>query len=149
LIDLNLPKYNFKIKAGGKRQLIFDEVRRKFVALTPEEWVRQHFLRFLTDEKKYPASRMAVEFALTYNTLSKRGDIVFFGKSGSPELIVECKAPSVKISQDTFDQAARYNFILKVKHLIITNGLEHFCCEMDHAAASYKFLPDIPEYTEP
>jgi type I site-specific restriction endonuclease len=147
MIPLNLPPCEFRFKKENGKTFIFDTFRKKFILLTPEEWVRQHFLQFLVTEKKYPASRMALEYPLRYNTLSKRGDIVFFAKSGHPELIVECKAPSVKVTQDTFDQAARYNFVLKVRYLIITNGLAHFCCEMDYEKQSYAFLPDIPVHT--
>lgn len=148
MVALNLPRYNFKIKFQKNKQQIFDEVRKKYVVLTPEEWVRQHFIRFLIHEKKYPASRMAVEYALNYNTLSKRGDIVIFGKNALPHIIVECKAPAVQLSQEVFDQAARYNFILRVNYLIITNGLQHFCCEMDYEKNTFRFLPDLPVYTE-
>ena len=144
---LNLPEYSFKTRSLNGKEQIFDAVRKKYVALTPEEWVRQNFIQYLVLEKKYPASRMALEYPLQYNTLSKRGDIVIFGKNGLPEILIECKAPSVKTSQDTFDQAARYNFILKLKYLVITNGLEHFCCAIDHQKSTYIFLPDIPEHT--
>ena len=147
-IRLNLPECDFRTRMVAGKQQIFDDIRKKFVALTPEEWVRQHFLQFLIKEKKYPASRMAVEFGLNYNSLKKRGDIVFFNKAGLPEMIVECKAPSIKISQDTFDQAARYNFVLKVKYLVITNGMEHFCCLMDNESKTYVYLPDIPVHME-
>ena len=148
MVKLNLPSYNFRTRSTVGKHQIFDPIRKKFVTLTPEEWVRQHFLQFLINEKKYPASRMAVEFGLKYNSLKKRGDIVFFNKTGSPELIVECKAPKIKISQDTFDQAARYNFVLKVKYLVITNGMEHFCCLMENEAKTYQFLPDIPVHMD-
>lgn len=147
MTELNLPKYNFKIRSQDGKKQIFDEVRKKYVALTPEEWVRQHFIQFLVNEKKYPASRMAIEYALQYNSLSRRGDIVIFSKEALPYLIVECKAPTVQLSQETFDQAARYNFNLKVNYLVITNGLRHLCCEMDYADNSYRFLPDIPVHT--
>ena len=143
---LNLPSYSFKTRSLEGKLQIFDEIRKRYVALTPEEWVRQNFLKYLVEEKKYPASRMALEYALQYNGLSKRGDIVFFNKNAAPEIIVECKAPTVKITQDTFDQAARYNFILRVRYLVITNGLDHYCCEMNYSDNSYKFLPSIPDY---
>lgn len=147
MVKLNLPEYSFKTRTHDGKQQIFDVIRKKHVALTPEEWVRQNFLQFLIIEKKYAASRIAVEFSLNYNSLSKRGDIVCFSKNGKPELIVECKAPSVKLTQDVFDQAARYNFVLRVKYLIITNGMEHFCCEMDYGTNTYKFMPDLPVHT--
>jgi hypothetical protein len=144
---LNLPEYSFKTKMVDGKTQIFDAFRKKYVVLTPEEWVRQNFLQYLVTEKKYPASRIALEYPLQYNTLSKRGDIVIFSRSGQPEIIIECKAPSVKVSQDTFDQAARYNFVLKLRYLVVTNGLQHYCCEMDYEKGTYVFLPDLPVHT--
>lgn len=144
---LNLPEYSFKTKVVDGKTQVFDAIRKKYVVLTPEEWVRQNFLQYLVNEKKYPASRIALEYPLQYNALSKRGDIVIFSKNGLPEIIIECKAPSVKVSQDTFDQAARYNFVLKLRYLVVTNGLQHYCCEMDYEKESYTFLPDLPVHT--
>lgn len=148
MIALNLPQYDFKFKTEGQRTQIFDNIRKKYVALTPEEWVRQHFIAFLVNEKHFPASLLAVEMGLKYNKMNKRSDIVAFAKDGKPVLIVECKAPEVNISQDTFDQAARYNMTLKVKYLVVTNGLKHFCCIIDHEKQSYSYLKDIPVYTD-
>ncbi|MEW6470535.1 MAG: type I restriction enzyme HsdR N-terminal domain-containing protein [Bacteroidota bacterium] len=144
---LNLPAYPFRIKNDGKKTQIFDSVRKKFVTLTPEEWVRQHFINYLVTEKKVPASLIAVEMGLKYNTLRKRSDIVIYDNAGSPVLIVECKTPDVKITQDTFDQAARYNMALKVKYIVVTNGLTHYFCQIDHKNRSYFFLKDLPPYT--
>ncbi|WP_299675663.1 type I restriction enzyme HsdR N-terminal domain-containing protein [uncultured Tenacibaculum sp.] len=143
---LNLPSYTFKIKSNEKHYLIFDEIRKKYIVLTPEEWVRQHFVQFLIQEKKYPTSLIAIEKQLTINNLKKRSDILIFSSDGTPEIIVECKAPSVKITQDTFDQIARYNLKLNAKYLIVTNGLEHYYCMMNSEDENYIFLRDIPTY---
>jgi len=123
---LNLTAYTFKLKSNEKHTLIFDNLRKKYFVLTPEEWVRQHFVQFLIDEKKYPVSLIALEKQLTINNLKKRTDIVIYNKLGDPDIIVECKAPHIKITQATFDQIARYNLKLKANYLIVTNGLEHF-----------------------
>jgi len=143
---LNLPDFNFKIKNSENKMLIFDNLRKKYLVLTPEEWVRQHFVHYLISEKKYPISLIAMEKQLTLNTRKKRTDILVFNQIGTPELIVECKAPSVKITQDTFDQIARYNLKLNANYLIVTNGLTHFYCKMDFKNKTYIFLRDIPAY---
>ncbi|KGL60670.1 type I restriction enzyme R protein [Polaribacter sp. Hel1_33_49] len=126
--------------------LIFDKLRKKYIVLTPEEWVRQHFVYFLIEEKKYPVTLIALEKQLTINNLKKRSDILIFNTDGKPEIIVECKAPSIKITQNTFDQIARYNLKLRANYLIVTNGLEHFYCKMDFKNETYIFLKDIPHY---
>lgn len=140
---LNFPSYDFKIKTSGKITQIFDIVRRKYVALTPEEWVRQHFLHYLVNEKKFPRSLLAVEMNIILNKLRKRCDIVGYDNTAKPILIVECKAPGIKISQNTFDQIARYNIALKVKFLAVSNGLEHYFCEIDFLKKNYRFLKEI------
>ncbi len=142
--SLNLPPYQFKLKQHGLRTHIFDAVRKKYVVLTPEEWVRQNFIQFLVQEKKFPSSLIAVEAGLKYNQLQKRMDVLIYDKQGSPLLMVECKAPEVKITQDVFDQIARYNMVFKVKYLVVTNGLHHFCCLMDYSNNSYVYLEQIP-----
>jgi hypothetical protein len=121
---LNLPTYNFKLKNSQNKTLIFDKLRKKYVVLTPEEWVRQHFVHFLIDQKKYPETLIAIEKQLTINNLKKRTDILIFNSDGKPEVVIECKAPSIKISQKTFDQIARYNLQLKADFLIVTNGFQ-------------------------
>ena len=146
MLKLNLPTYSFKIKSIGEKKQIFDEIRKKYVALTPEEWVRQNFIRYLIHEKQFPASLIAIEMALQYNRMKKRGDVVVYDTSGKPVVIVECKAPDVKITQNAFDQVARYNMTLKVKYLVVTNGLIHYCCSMDYEKKSYEFLNEIPLY---
>jgi hypothetical protein len=143
---LNLPQYKFKLKNNENKTLIFDKVRKKYFVLTPEEWVRQHYISFLIEEKKYPVSLIAIEKQLTINGLKKRSDILIFNTNGKPEIIVECKAPSVKITQETFDQIARYNLTLKANYLVVTNGLQHIFCKIDTLKESYIFLPEIPDY---
>jgi len=146
--SLNLPTYSFNIKFQEQRKYIFDTLRKKYVLLTPEEWVRQNFLKYLIEEKKYPASLISVEMEIKLNKLSKRCDAVVFNRNGEPALIVECKAPSVKIDQLVFEQIARYNMQLKVDYLIVTNGLKHFCCKINFENQSYKFLNDIPVFVD-
>ncbi len=146
MIKLNLPTYNFKLKSKENKTLIFDKLRKKYMVLTPEEWVRQHFVHFLIDKKNYPTSLIAVEKQLTINNRKKRTDILVFNAEGTPEIIVECKAPTIKITQDTFDQIARYNLKLKANFLIVTNGLDHFYCKMDFENETYIFLKEIPDY---
>lgn len=146
MIKLNLPSYNFKFKNSENKTLIFDKLRKKYVVLTPEEWVRQHYVCFLIEEKKYPISLIALEKQLIINNRKKRTDILVFNNEGNHEIIIECKAPSIKITQDTFDQIARYNLKLKANYLIVTNGLEHFYCKMDFEKEIYIFLKDIPKY---
>ncbi|SDR83294.1 Type I restriction enzyme R protein N terminus (HSDR_N) [Polaribacter sp. KT25b] len=146
MIKLNLPTYNFKLKSKENKTLIFDKLRKKYMVLTPEEWVRQHYVSFLIEEKNYPTSLIALEKQLTINNRKKRTDILVFNTDGNPEIIVECKAPSIKITQDTFDQIARYNLKLKANFLIVTNGLEHFYCKMDFENETYIFLKEIPDY---
>ncbi|WP_456423611.1 type I restriction enzyme HsdR N-terminal domain-containing protein [Lutibacter sp.] len=143
---LNLPTYKFKIKNTKNKYTIFDIVRKKYVSLTPEEWVRQHFIHYLIDEKKYPISLIAIEKQLTINNLTKRTDILVFNLEGTPEIIVECKAPSIKITQHTFDQIARYNLKLNANYLIVSNGLKHYYCKMDFLKEEYVFLNSIPNY---
>ncbi|MEN8704474.1 MAG: type I restriction enzyme HsdR N-terminal domain-containing protein [Polaribacter sp.] len=143
---LNLPNINYKVKNSENKVLIFDNLRKKYLVLTPEEWVRQHFIHYLIDEKRYPVSLIALEKQLVINNRKKRTDILIFNKNGKPEIIVECKAPSIKITQDTFDQIARYNLKLKANYLIVTNGMQHFYCKMDFKNESYIFLKDVPSY---
>lgn len=145
---LNLPAYPFKIREEGSRLQIFDPFRKKYLVLNPEEWVRQHFLQYLVNEKKYPSSLIRIETGLKYNQLLKRADILIHNKQGAPHLMVECKSPSVKITQDAFDQVARYNMSFKVRYLVVTNGLHHFCCEMNYLDGSYLYLKEIPFFEQ-
>ena len=144
--SLNLPTYQFEIKSNENKQLIFDKIRKKYVVLTPEEWVRQNFVSYLITEKKYPISLIAVEKQVTVNKLKKRFDILIFDKKGNHNIIVECKSPKIKITQESFDQIARYNLTLKADYLIVTNGINHYYCKMDHKNQQYVFLEDIISY---
>ena len=146
--ELNLPKYQFKLKKEGERTLIFDIIRKKYLVLTPEEWVRQNFIQYLVQEKKFPASLIAIEAGLKYNQLQKRLDVLVYNKEGKPYLMVECKAPEVKITQAAFDQIARYNMVFKVKYLVVTNGLNHFCCMMDYTNNTYSYLKEVPLFEQ-
>ena len=132
----------------GQSKQIFDSIRKRFVALTPEEWVRQHVISFLVNEKNFPASLMAVEMFLKLNKLPKRADVVVFSKEGKPIVLIECKAPAVLLSQASFDQAARYCISTEIKLVIITNGIDHYCAEIDRINQKYKFLADIPSFPE-
>lgn len=143
---LNFPSYNFRFKSSENKSLIFDEVRKKFVVLSPEEWVRQHTIQYLLLEKKYPASHLSVEKQLQLHNTIKRYDIVVYNRDGGIQLVVECKAPSIQISQDTFDQLARYNLALNANYLMVTNGLEHYFCQMALENERYIFLSEIPAY---
>lgn len=143
---LNLPAYNIKIKNEGEKTFVFDPFRKKLVVLTPEEWVRQHFLNFLTTEKNYPASLIAVEKSLKVNNLEKRTDIVLYNKMHQPHLIVECKAPDITITQAVFEQVARYNITLKTPYLIVTNGISHYCCKINFTDNSFQFIENIPDF---
>lgn len=145
---LNLPEYSFKIKLQNEKPVIFDQLRKKFVRLTPEEWVRQNFVQFLIHEKKYSPALIAIEALVKVNNNPQRADLIVFGRQGNPVLIAEFKAPEVKITQQTFDQIARYNMSLQVNCLIVSNGLEHFCCRINFLEGSYSFLPDIPDFPE-
>ncbi len=143
---LNFPKYNFRFKSNENKTLIFDIIRKKFVILTPEEWVRQHTLHYLIYDKKYPVSHINVEKQLLLNDTVKRYDIITFKNDGGVHIIIECKAPSIIINQLTFDQIARYNLALNSDILMVTNGLTHYFCKMDFENKKYLFLHDLPLY---
>jgi type I site-specific restriction endonuclease len=146
MLSLNLPPYEIKIiEREGKRQ-IFDPLRKSYVALTPEEWVRQHFVNYLLQYKGYPSSLTANEVGITLNGMSRRCDTVIYDKNLKPRAIVEYKASSVKITKEVFAQISRYNLVLRVDYLIISNGLQHYCCKMDYANNSFTFMQDIPDY---
>jgi type I site-specific restriction endonuclease len=146
LPKLNLPNVVLKTKLVEATTQVFDVVRKKYFKLTAEEWVRQHFIHYLNKDKNYPFGLMGVEQMIKYNNLKTRADIVLYNIDGIPNMIVECKAPNMNITQDTFDQIARYNFKLKVKYLVVTNGLQHFCCEMEYEKNQINFLEEIPEF---
>jgi hypothetical protein len=146
--NLNFPSYKFRIKNSENNTHIFDVIRKKFVVLQPEEWVRQHCIQFLINEKNFPVSLINVEKVVQINGLNKRYDIVVYNSDGSIYLIVECKAPRVKISQSAFDQIARYNLALKASCLMVTNGLNHYFCTMDHNLGIYNFFKELPSYVK-
>ncbi len=145
--NLNFPNYSFRFKNSENKIAIFDEIRKKFILLSPEEWVRQHVVKFLLQEKKYPKSYINVEKLIKINNLSKRYDIVVFQPNGDIFLLIECKAPEIPITQNTFDQIARYNLALKAKYLMVTNGQNHYFCQMDFENEKYVFLRELPEYS--
>lgn len=147
--ELNFPKYSFRFKSSENKLSVFDEIRKKFVLLTPEEWVRQHVVQFLLQHKNYPKSLTNVEKVIKVNDLVKRYDVVVYNPAGSIFLLVECKAPNVKITQETFNQIARYNLVLKAKYLMVTNGLDHYFCQMDFEEQKYVFLKDLPFFEKP
>jgi hypothetical protein len=145
---LTFPVSNFKVKEEGGKMYIFDDSRRKYVILTPEEWVRQNCLHYLRDHKSYPISLLAVEKGFKLNGLVYRFDIVAYSKSGKPVMLIECKAPEITITQKTFDQISVYNLELKVPYLLITNGIEIFCCKTDAENLRYTFLKELPCFSD-
>lgn len=143
---LNFPEYRFRLKNSENKPAIFDVLRKKFVLLTPEEWVRQHTVFFLMHEKNFPEQLLNVEKKLLINGLTKRYDIVGYKPDRSIRLIVECKAPKIKITQEVFDQIARYNLTLDAEYLMVTNGLQHYFCQLDYEEKKYRFLKELPKY---
>ncbi|SDT03157.1 type I restriction enzyme HsdR N-terminal domain-containing protein [Winogradskyella sediminis] len=146
--ELNFPKFEYRFKSTENKVSIFDVIRKKFIILQPEEWVRQHCVHYLISVKNYPKSLINVEKELIINGLKKRYDIVVFNPDGSIHLIVECKSDTIAIDQTTFDQIARYNMALNASYLMVTNGLNHYYCEMDMKAERFSFLKDIPNYNQ-
>jgi type I site-specific restriction endonuclease len=146
MLQLNLPSYTFRIKKQNDKTVIFDSQRKRFVALTPEEWVRQCFIRFLIQEKGYPAAYIAIEKQLNYNGMKKRCDAILYNEDAQPVLIIELKSPNIAISQATFDQVAVYNAKLKVDFFMISNGIEHYCCRVNLENAKYEFFSEIPDF---
>ncbi|MFT3992870.1 MAG: type I restriction enzyme HsdR N-terminal domain-containing protein [Dysgonomonas sp.] len=148
MLNLNLPPFDIKVKKIDGRLSVFDKVRRKYVALTPEEWVRQHFINYLVSEKNYPESLIANEIQINLNQQKKRCDTVVYDRDAIPLVIIEYKAPEVGITQNVFDQIVQYNIVLKVRYLIVSNGLNHYCCKVDYENHTFAYLPDIPSYDE-
>lgn len=144
---LSFPTYDFRFKSRENKICIFDVIRKKFVVLQPEEWVRQHVIHYLIHEKRYPKSLINVEKQLTINSIKKRYDVVVFKNDGNIHALVECKAPEIRITQRTFDQIARYNMKLNADYLMVTNGMEHFYCKMDYETEKYHFLEHIPDFS--
>jgi len=145
--QLNLPEYNFRIKKQDEKLLIFDSQRKRYVSLTPEEWVRQHFIRFMIEVKGYPSAHLAIEKQLNMNGMKKRCDAILYNTEAMPIMIIEFKAPNISISQATFDQVAVYNAKLKVDFFIISNGIEHYCCRVNTQTARFEFFSEIPSYS--
>lgn len=146
MLSLNLPVFETKIATRSGKRVIFDTIRKRYVALTPEEWVRQHFVHFLITYKGYPSALMANEVLLQLNGTQKRCDTVLYRRDLSARMIVEYKAPHIEITQAVFDQIARYNLVLKVDFLVVSNGIQHYCCQLDYENQRYSFLTDIPDY---
>lgn len=146
MLSLNLPAYETKIAESEGKQQIFDILRKSYVALTPEEWVRQHFIHYLINSKNYPAQLMGNEVPITLNGTKRRCDTVVYDKTLTPRMIIEYKAPDVRITKEVFAQISRYNLILKVDYLIVSNGIQHYCCKMDYDNNCFVFLCEIPEY---
>ena len=148
MYEVRLPKYGIKIAQEEGHQSIFDILRRKYVALAPEEWVRQHFVHYLIEHKGYPQSLMANEIQLAIGNKKLRCDSVLYDRSLKPRMIIEYKAPTVNITQKVFDQITIYNMLLHVDYLVVSNGIKHYCCRMDYENQKYLFLDDIPNYQE-
>lgn len=148
MFALNLPVYEYKIRQNAGKTQIFDPLRRKFVSLTPEEWVRQHFTNYLIVHKGFPAGRIANECVINLHGQKKRCDTVLYDEHLQPLVIVEYKAPDILLNQVVFNQIAAYNWVLKVKFLLVSNGLHHYCCQIDYEQQKVKFLEDIPDYKE-
>ncbi|MBQ6204077.1 MAG: type I restriction enzyme HsdR N-terminal domain-containing protein [Prevotella sp.] len=145
---LNLPQYDIKVMEKDGKRLILDELRRKYVALTPEEWVRQHFVHFLMEHRNYPSGLLANEVELKIGDKRLRCDSILYNKEAHPQMIIEYKAPHITLTQKVFDQISAYNLLLHVDYLIVSNGLQHICCRMDYAKNTYRFLQEIPTYEE-
>jgi predicted type IV restriction endonuclease len=148
MLSLNLPSFPIKIEQRDGKHVVLDEIRRRYVALTPEEWVRQHFVRFLLDHKGYPKTLLANEVQINLNGTKKRCDTVLYRRDFTARMIIEYKAPDIEITQAVFDQITRYNMVLKVDYLIVSNGMQHYCCRIDYKNSRYTFLKDIPAYNE-
>ena len=148
MIQLNLPSYQIKLSGSKEKPTIFDILRRKYVALTPEEWVRQHFVHFLVEHKGYPATLLANEVKLQVGDKKLRADTVLYDTTLRPRMVVEYKAPHITITQEVFNQVTTYNMLLHVDFLIVSNGLNHYCCRMDYEHNTYTFLDDIPDYKD-
>ncbi len=143
---LDFPSFDFVIRHAEGKAMILDTVRQKFVRLTPEEWVRQHLVRYLVSEKRVPPSLVAVEMGFEYEGLRRRADVVIHNRRAEVVLMAECKAPDVPVAQTAFDQIGRYNLVVRARYLLVTNGLEHYSCRVDFRSRTYTFLQDIPAF---
>lgn len=148
MTQLNLPPADLRLSQREGQTYVFDTLRRRHIRLTPEEWVRQHFVHFLINHKGYPQEMLANEVSLSLNSTTKRCDTVLYDTEAHPRMIIEYKAPHIALSQRVFDQISRYNIVLRVPYLIVSNGLEHYCCQVDYEAQTYQFLRDIPSFNQ-
>jgi type I site-specific restriction endonuclease len=148
MYKLNLPEFDYKLKKADGKVWIFDGIRKKYVMLTPEEWVRQHIIHYLTEKKNYPKSLIKVEGGLVYNQLQKRSDIVVFDRRGEPWMVIECKSPDLAVSPSTLSQASVYNVTLKAEYITVTNGLVHYCARIDWAHRETRLMDDLPDFPE-
>ena len=148
MYQLNLPAFDVKIKKENGKLSVFDKLRKKYIALTPEEWVRQHFVNYLISEKNYPDMLITNEIQINLNGQKKRCDTVVYNNQLEPLVIIEYKSPDVKISQQVFEQIVHYNIVLKVKYLIVSNGINHYCCKMNYQDQSFEYLKQIPAFAE-
>ena len=146
MTSLNLPPFAHQVQQQAGKTTIFDTIRKKYVVLTPEEWVRQHFIHYLIRHLSYPRTLISVEAGLRYNQMLRRSDVVVYDRDGNPFMVIECKAPTVLLSPKVFEQVAVYNQPLRAEYITVTNGLDHYCCRMDYAAGSYAFVEALPEY---
>ena len=146
--ELNLPAFDVKIRGTRERPEIYDFLRRRYVALTPEEWVRQHFVHWLVEQKGYPKGLLGNEVALKCGDKTLRCDSILYNKEAKPQMIIEYKAPTVAVTQRVFNQITAYNLLLHVDYLVVSNGVQHYCCQMDYEHQSYVFLNGIPSYSE-
>lgn len=148
MYQLNLPTYDLRLRRTGNRDMIFDVLRRKYVALTPEEWVRQHFVHFLIEHKGYPSALLANEIELRIGGKHLRADTLLYNKELRPHMLIEYKSPTIALTQKVFDQISAYNLLLHTDYLIVSNGMQHLCCRMDYEQNTYHFLEEIPAYSE-
>ena len=148
MYQLNLPTYDLRLRRTGNRDMIFDVLRRKYVALTPEEWARQHFVHFLIEHKGYPTALLANEIELRIGGKHLRADTLLYNKELRPHMLIEYKSPTIALTQKVFDQISAYNLLLHADYLIVSNGMQHICCRMDYEQNTYHFLEKIPDYSE-
>lgn len=144
--ELNLPPFDIKLRGTRERPEVYDFLRRRYVALTPEEWVRQHFTHWLVEHKGYPKGLLGNEITIRHGEKSLRCDSILYNKVAEPQMILEYKAPAISLTKRVFSQISAYNLLLHVDYLVVSNGIQHYCCRMDYERQSYMFLPEIPEY---
>lgn len=148
MVPLNLPPFPIKLRQQDGRTLVLDRLRRRYVALTPEEWVRQHFVNFLIAHKGYPKGLLVNEKELRLGEKRLRADTLLYNRELQPQMIIEYKAPEIRLTQRVFDQITAYNLLLRVDYLVVSNGLQHICCRVDHERRCCTFLPEVPCYAD-